>query len=845
MDARDDASALSRKQLLASMLGFDTRSLAAFRIAFAAVHLHSLTWLWSDVALFYSDEGLLPRSAHPYSELPLSEPRAWQWSLLHLDGQTVFCDAIVATFAAALLMLLVGYRTRVAVATCWACQVSLSHRNPYVTNAFDMYSAGLLLFCLVGNVPLGAKYSVDGARASNSTLFSVQVVSTAGAFALRGQVLLLYTTAVLNKEFGSWVRDGDAVCAVWAAPQMMRPPLAPWLLEIPGACHVASRIGIYGEALVAVLILVPHGLAQGLACGLQLLLHLGVFSTMMLDEIPFVNLAVACLFATPSMWDALEHVLLKTRRCKRRHQKVPCTSSVSTLPAYQHAALPSAGYFTRVMQRLRSLPPLALLLLALHVHASRTWHGVYVEQPLLPLPLGHLQAALGLSTQYFAVFSRVGRMEPSWPAIRGTPRSNSGRSGGNSIDSGVQGEVDAFTSGGLRVDVTPSGQTALPAAKDDGMPKCASTRGAFNGGCVYRTARWRKLWEALDFHAEPAPQPWRVVVISRLGLHLCKAAAAQHGTLETLAFVARTPHPHALGSLDCLSGVFTISNDFQWSHHIPGIVGGARAGWQDLPPTASMKASVINGDADSMEHEVRSRLGRDGYAVLCWANRTATWSDDGLTSALSFLGHPYHDDTGSAVLTITPEADPNADAALTLAGLEWHHECAYEPTPPRYLALYCRRNDDEEGGHLLLCDPQGVISALSDAAHRAMRRVRFNTTLRPDNPPMTLLRGTAADATRDGDATNVEPWYFSAITTSYRGARRGFFYPADASDQEEGWALLDELVPRLLHCPGARRLRWRAGDLVIIDNRRILHGRTPLSGVAGDGHREIAHLRIR
>ena len=45
--------------------------------------------------------------------------------------------------------------------------------------------------------------------------------------------------------------------------------------------------------------------------------------------------------------------------------------------------------------------------------------------------------------------------------------------------------------------------------------------------------------------------------------------------------------------------------------------------------------------------------------------------------------------------------------------------------------------------------------------------------------------------------------------------------------------------------PGARRFLWHPGDLLVIANHRIMHGRTPLSGCAGDGHRELAHLRIR
>ena len=69
--------------------------------------------------------------------------------------------------------------------------------------------------------------------------------------------------------------------------------------------------------------------------------------------------------------------------------------------------------------------------------------------------------------------------------------------------------------------------------------------------------------------------------------------------------------------------------------------------------------------------------------------------------------------------------------------------------------------------------------------------------------------------------------------------------PASEKEDAAGWKLLDALLPRLLSCPGARRFLWHPGDLLVIANHRIMHGRTPLSGRAGDGHRELAHLRIR
>ena len=64
-------------------------------------------------------------------------------------------------------------------------------------------------------------------------------------------------------------------------------------------CVWASRGGIALEAAAATLLLVPHSGAQAAAFVAQLLLHGGIWATLTLDEVPLINLAAGCIFATP------------------------------------------------------------------------------------------------------------------------------------------------------------------------------------------------------------------------------------------------------------------------------------------------------------------------------------------------------------------------------------------------------------------------------------------------------------------------------------------------------------------------------------------------------------------
>eukprot|EP00947_MAST-08B_sp_MAST-8B-sp1_P004107 g4107.t1 len=212
-------------------------------------------------------------------------------------------------------------------------------------------------------------------------------------------------------------------------------------------------------------------------------------------------------------------------------------------------------------------------------------------------------------------------------------------------------------------------------------------------------------------------------------------------------------------------------------------------------------------------------------------------------------------------------------------GLEFHHEVAYDQQPPRHLALHCRRNEGlaKRGGNLLLCDAPSVIRELehSSVLTRAdLRSTLFVNDIFADQPALPLTRSIRTrphfddddddDDDNDddnavvGDALPSETEYFGDGDDSYtadrfiysaiggaNGHQSTYFHPAPGHEAK-GDAVLERVVPALLECRGGRprRIEWQTGDLVILDNHRVMHARLALEPAAADEDRNIAHLRI-
>lgn len=220
---------------------------------------------------------------------------------------------------------------------------------------------------------------------------------------------------------------------------------------------------------------------------------------------------------------------------------------------------------------------------------------------------------------------------------------------------------------------------------------------------------------------------------------------------------------------------------------------------------------------------ISNGIERQGFAYV---HAGFELSDDDLLSIMRNFGEPYHQ--SQHVMQIFPEPKPQF-IARSREGIEFHHEVAYMPQPPRFLALYCRTNS-AQGGTLLLCDADDVLAALDTSILDLMRSTKFLNTLAPNSGPMPLIRAMPS-------LGGAERFIFSAIGIN---TSKLYFYPAPGFE-DGGQVILAALRPVLRECPGMHQIMWHPGDLLVVDNLRIMHGRYEFDG----GERELAHIRIK
>jgi L-asparagine oxygenase len=185
-----------------------------------------------------------------------------------------------------------------------------------------------------------------------------------------------------------------------------------------------------------------------------------------------------------------------------------------------------------------------------------------------------------------------------------------------------------------------------------------------------------------------------------------------------------------------------------------------------------------------------------------------------LLAVARLLGEPIgyvQEHGGGLVQDIVPDRAHEGRQLSTSSSvtLEWHTETAFHPHKPRYLLLLCLRGDP--AARTMLCSISLVLPHLDAATIATLREPRFRT--RPDasfldegavgelGPPMAVVTGVDAGLT--------------------------FTYDEDlmVGTDTEAQAALDRLGRAVRTHAAAVVLE--AGDLLVIDNHRVVHARSP------------------
>lgn len=211
---------------------------------------------------------------------------------------------------------------------------------------------------------------------------------------------------------------------------------------------------------------------------------------------------------------------------------------------------------------------------------------------------------------------------------------------------------------------------------------------------------------------------------------------------------------------------------------------------------------------------IKAAVERDGFAYV-----KAVSQEIDTASIVNFVGSPLIPWDGGLVQDLTPRVSSTPNTYSGIFGLDrfpFHSDLAHWAEPPRYLMLRCVRGYDDVP--TMVVDGDKLVDAISlDILTRAIFKPR-----RPRNGTLNLLR--LCEPTDEG--------YFLRWDEV-------FLKPASKIGQIAHDAVLDWLA----HCDPIQCALVSAGDIVVIDNWRMLHARPPIP--VGREDRKIERVYFR
>jgi len=268
--------------------------MAAFRIAVGAlVAIDTALTLLPHAGEYFGPQGFVPTELYRLQDRP--------WSLLPLDASVAQIRLFLAGLVVASLGVASGFLTRVSSVVMWALLISFHQRNPYVNNGGDFLLQAAALYLVL--MPAGTAWSVDErlrARLGRSTDRWVP----SWAFRLAQiQLAVLYLFTGLSKlpvagmpDPGNWV-SGRALALALGTPTIARFEVltrVPWWVWAP-----ATWMTLAWELSFPVLVLFERSRYVALAFGV--VLHLGIFATLEVNNFSFATLCYYVLYL-PAAW---------------------------------------------------------------------------------------------------------------------------------------------------------------------------------------------------------------------------------------------------------------------------------------------------------------------------------------------------------------------------------------------------------------------------------------------------------------------------------------------------------------------------------------------------------------
>lgn len=315
--------------------GVDSRALSVFRIVFALLLLKVALYLLPNARWFYSDEGITPRSA-----LFDGLARDNRFSLMDAISAPWMAQVFFLLWAAVLIGLLVGYRTRLMTVLNFIFLLSIHERNLYVIDGADNVMRVVSFWCMF--IPLGKHYSLDVLlRRLNTYRLTQNPIDLrvpaeprlTFAFPVRMlqiQVALIYLFTFILKLPGDPWKKGEAVYYTLQL-QSLTQATGDWVLKnapfwtLQGMNYFTLVMESSFIFLVFLPFLQPYLRILGLTMGFML--HLGIGLLMSIPNFSSLMPATYLIFFAPTWIQAADDWL----RSRRQHLLIPLPKPKSPL----------------------------------------------------------------------------------------------------------------------------------------------------------------------------------------------------------------------------------------------------------------------------------------------------------------------------------------------------------------------------------------------------------------------------------------------------------------------------------------------------------------------------------
>ncbi len=278
----------------ARLIGIDLRSLAALRIVLAAIQIGMLGQRFLELPNFFTDSGVLPNEilrAQIYGDA------SW-WSVYFIDGSYAWTVTVWSLHMAAAVAMLVGWRTKWAIAWCLIGAWSLHVRNPFILTAGDVLWRALLAWLLL--LPCRGRWSLDARRAPRLSA-GPNVSCSWASMGIIAQLTCLYFFAGVAKWNTFWWEGRATEMALQL--EMHVTPLGERLLQWPNLLAAATWCTLVLELVAPLLLWSPWrtGALRSIAAVLFGALHVSVWLTMSVGWFSAIALC-AWIVLVPSVW---------------------------------------------------------------------------------------------------------------------------------------------------------------------------------------------------------------------------------------------------------------------------------------------------------------------------------------------------------------------------------------------------------------------------------------------------------------------------------------------------------------------------------------------------------------